>query len=223
MTVARAEAPDAVTQHEDQHQLHRQVQRVRADRDDKRRDRVLHAAQVTRARQRHQQRGDAQHADAQVDLCVGCDLARSSEEPDQPTGAQQPERDEHGRDQQRQPEPLHGLVRSLAFVARTEESSDGRRRPVGKEDEDRVAGEEHRRRDGEAAELRRAQVADDRGVGEDVERFGDERAERRDGQPARSPGPEHARSGRYVPGTRCCCGITDRVACESMATTRAIR
>ena len=60
---------------------------------------------------------------------------------------------------------------------------DLRRRPVGEEVEDGERGRQHRRRDRERGELRRAEVADDRGVDEHVERLGGERAERRHGEP----------------------------------------
>ena len=49
-------------------------------------------------------------------------------------------------------------------------------------------GGEHDAGDREPAERADAEVADDRGVGQEVERLGDERPERRDRQAARCPG-----------------------------------
>ena len=53
---------------------------------------------------------------------------------------------------------------------------------VGEEDAQADDGLEDDRGDAEAGELGRAEVADDRGVGEQEERLGDEREEGRDGE-----------------------------------------
>ena len=47
----------------------------------------------------------------------------------------------------------------------------------------REHGREHHGRDAERRELRAAEMADDRGVGEHVERLGGERAQREPGEP----------------------------------------
>ena len=70
-----------------------------------------------------------------------------------------------------------------ALVAGAEVPGDDARRAVGEEDEDAGARDEGGARDAEPGELGRAEVADDRGVGEQEERLGDEREEGRDREP----------------------------------------
>ncbi len=77
---------------------------------------------------------------------------------------------------------LHGRVGGRSLLACSEEASDGRGRAEREEDAQRVAGRQHRGGGRDAGELGCAEVADDRGVGEDVERLGDQREERRDRQ-----------------------------------------
>ena len=67
-----------------------------------------------------------------------------------------------------------------ALVAGAEVAGDDARRAVGEEDEDAGGRDERGARDPEAGELGRAEMADDRGVGEQEERLGDEGEEGRD-------------------------------------------
>ena len=69
------------------------------------------------------------------------------------------------------------------MLARTAGARDDRRRPVGEEVEDREGTGENGPGEAERRDLRSPQVADDRGVGEDVERLGCQRSERGERQP----------------------------------------
>ena len=66
---------------------------------------------------------------------------------------------------------------------RADAAGDGRGRAVGEEVEDAERRGQHRPGDRQPGERPRAEVADDRGVGEDVERLRDERAEGREREP----------------------------------------
>jgi len=74
-------------------------------------------------------------------------------------------------------------VGRLVLFAGPQQPTDGGRRAVGQEDEDRVAEEQDAAGNRQSGQLIGAEVADDGGVAEDVERLGDQRAQGRDGQP----------------------------------------
>ena len=65
-------------------------------------------------------------------------------------------------------------MRGLPLLPGTDETGHRCGGAVREEDEERVRGEHDAGGDGETAELRRPEMTDDRGVGQDVERFGDE-------------------------------------------------
>ena len=71
---------------------------------------------------------------------------------------------------------------SRRVLARPVQPGDAGGRPVGQEDAEADDGVQRRRGERERGELRRPQVADDRGVDEQVERLGRQRPERGDGQ-----------------------------------------
>ena len=85
--------------------------------------------------------------------------------------------------------PGDAVFGGAAFVAGAEVTGHDRGRAVGQEVEDAERRGEHRAGDTEPAELMRAEVPDDRGVGEDVQRLGDQRAERRHRKPQDLPIP----------------------------------
>ncbi len=91
--------------------------------------------------------------------------------------------EQHDADPERHPERLRREARGLLVPARARRARDDRRRPVREEVEDRERAREHRSREAERGDLRPAEVADDRRVGEDVERLRRERAERRQREP----------------------------------------
>ena len=108
------------------------------------------------------------------------------------------ERGEGDADGEAEPDRLHRGVRGGLSLAGSEKSCDGRGGPHGEEDAERVAGDQDRRGGRHACELRRAEVAHDRGVGENVEGLGDQREEGRDRESEdlpverrRSFGPPH--------------------------------
>jgi hypothetical protein len=67
-------------------------------------------------------------------------------------------------------------------VAGAEQPGHGARGAVGQEDEHGVARQQDRRGHGQPAELRRAEVPDDRRVGQHVQRLGGQRPQGRDGE-----------------------------------------
>ena len=82
-----------------------------------------------------------------------------------------------------QPEAVDALGEGAAQVAGAEVPGDARGGAVGEEDAQPDRGLQHHGGDAEAGELGGAEMADDRGVGEQEERLGDQGQERRDGQP----------------------------------------
>ena len=179
----------AVPEAEDEDDLEHQVDRGRADRDQQRGRGVLPSAQPADRRVRHQDRGHAERADPQVGLRVAGGGAGRPEAAHQRAGQHRDGQRHRHRHRDREPDALHRLVGRLPLVAGPEQPRHRGGRPVRQEDEDRVAGDQDRRGDGEPGQLRRAEVADDRGVGQHVHRLGDERAQRRHRQPEDLPVP----------------------------------
>ena len=159
------------------------------DRDQQRGPGVLPPAQPADRRVGHQDGGDAERADPQVGLGVAGGGPGRAEHAHQRAGEHQPGHRDRHRHRDREPDALHRLVGRLPLVAGAEQPGHRGRRPVRQEDEDRVAGDQDRRRDREPGQLRGAEVADDRGVGQHVDRLGDERPERRHRQPEDLPVP----------------------------------
>ena len=73
--------------------------------------------------------------------------------------------------------------RAVSLLPGAARPRDLRGRPVLEEVEDREGAAEDRERDAERSELRPAEVADDRGVDEEVERLRRECAQRREREP----------------------------------------
>ena len=168
----------------DEQDLEDDVHDVGDDEDDQRGPEVARPAQVALAGAREHERGCRDRGDAQVrDGAVG-HLALPAHERHERRRCDLDDADQHDADREREPLGLRADVRGLVHLARAVQPRDLRGGPVGEEVEDRERRREHRRRDRERGELRRAQVADDRGVHEHVERLGRERAERRDRQQA---------------------------------------
>ena len=90
-------------------------------------------------------------------------------------------------EREREPDRLRAEPPRRLLLARAAGARDLGGRPVLEEVEDREEPAEDRERDAERGELRAAEVADDRGVDEQVERLRRERAERRERQPEDLP------------------------------------
>jgi hypothetical protein len=89
------------------------------------------------------------------------------------------DRGEPAADRQREPQGLSRELTRVGLASRAVQSRDMRGRRVGEEVAQRDDGRQQRRGERERGELRRAEMADDRRVGEQVQRLGGERAERR--------------------------------------------
>ena len=85
-------------------------------------------------------------------------------------------------DDHREPQAVDALGERTAEVAGAEVARHAGGGAVGEEDAQADRGLQDDRRDAEAGELGGAEVADDRGVGEQEDRLGDERQEGRDGE-----------------------------------------
>ena len=163
----------------DEEQLEEDVRDVAGDEDDERRAQVGDAAEVAlrpecEERGREPDRGDAQVRDGEVRR-----LALSAHERDElrrERGHQRRDRDAEG---EREPDRLRAEPARGLRLSRSAGARDLRGRPVLQEVEDREDAAEDGERDAERRELRPAEVADDRGVDEEVERLRRERAQRR--------------------------------------------
>ena len=87
-----------------------------------------------------------------------------------------------GADEDRQPDPVDALGQGAAGVAGPEVARDARGGPVGEEDAQPDHGLQHHGGEAEAGQGGGAEVADDRGVGEQEQRLGRERQEGGDGE-----------------------------------------
>ena len=94
-------------------------------------------------------------------------------------------------DPEREGEPHAGdpVFGGTPFVAGAEVTRHDCGGAVGQEVEDTERGGEHRAGDTEPAELMRAEMPDDRRIGEDVQGLGDQRAECRHREPQNLPIP----------------------------------
>ena len=86
-------------------------------------------------------------------------------------------------DPERRPERLRREASGVLLAAGARRACNDGGRPVREEVEDRERAREHCARKTERGDLRSAEVADDRGVGEEVKRLGRERAERGQREP----------------------------------------
>ena len=98
------------------------------------------------------------------------------------------ERDDHA-DQGGQPQPGDALGQRRARPAGADLARDRGGGAVGQEDAQADQRPEHRAGDAEGCQLRRTEVADDRGVGQQEQRLGDQREKGRVRRAAGSPGP----------------------------------
>ncbi len=110
----------------------------------------------------------------------------SSSAPKSPTSgpvSTTPATREHRAERDGEPGAVDAEGQRAAEVARSEPAGHAGGGAVGEEDAQPDRGLQHRGRDAEPGELRGAEMADHRGVGEQEERLGHERQEGRDGQP----------------------------------------
>ena len=174
---APGRARDAEVERVHEEQLDQQVGGVGEHGDHERGLGVLHAAQVARARQREQQRGRAEDADAQVRHREGRHAGRRAHHVDDHRRQREAEHREHEPETDREPAPVDPALRRVLAVAGAELAGHPGRRAVGQEVEHAERGGQHRSGDGQAGERPGPEMPDDRGVGQEVQRLGCERAE----------------------------------------------
>ena len=147
-----------------------------------RRSGVLEPAEHAGRGEHDQHRGDAGGRDPEERLGERRDRRRGTE------GVHDLWREQRGRagrddaDQHGEPEPVDALGERGAQVAGTELAGDRCRGPVREEDAEVDDGREGGAGDAERGQRRRAEVTDDRGVGEQEQRLGDQCAERGEGE-----------------------------------------
>src|SRR6202158_4144752 len=111
-----------------------------------------------------------------------CPCAPSTRSNGPPAGAP-PRANENGPDPESHPQRLRGQAARFLAAARAGGARHHRGRRVRKEVEDRERAREHGAREPEHGDLRRTEMADDRGVGEHVQGLRRERAESRQREP----------------------------------------
>ena len=202
---------DAESGRIDQQQVEHDVERVAGDHDDERGAGVLQAAQHAGRREHEQQRDGAEERDAQVGRRRVGHLRRGAEEAHQRLGEQHPRDGDHGADADREPEAVDALGDGTAQVAGADPARDAAGGAVGQEDAQADHRLEDGGRDAEAGERRGAEVADDRGVGEQEERLGDQREQRREREPEDLPvaGVPHETTVVMVMRTAVECSLPD--------------
>ena len=171
---------DAPVQPVDEDEVERDVRAEADDRGDERCGRVLQAAEDAGDSEDGEHGRDAQRGDAQVGRRLLEHGRGGAEDRADRTGPDGDDGSRAGAEPEGEPQPVDAGAHRRALVAGAEVTGDDARRAVGEEDEDAGAGDEGGARDSQPGELGRAEVADDRGVGEQEERLGDERQEGRD-------------------------------------------
>ena len=166
----------------DEHELEHDVRGVAGHDDDERRPQVAHAAQPALAGEREQRTRDADDRDPQVARGEPGDLAVPAQRAQRRVRHGGQHRGHRHAEPQREPDRLRPERRRGAVLAGPVQPRHPGGRPVGQEDAEPDDGAQRRRGERERGELRRAQVADDRGVDQEVERLGRERAQRGHGQ-----------------------------------------
>jgi hypothetical protein len=169
---------EAVDEEGHEHDVHA----VRDDLDQQRRPQVGDATEVALPAEQEERERQPDHRDPEVLDGVLRRLAVDADQLDDRLGGEAEGDRERGPDPEREPErlraePVRGLPR-----ARADGTGDLRSRPVREEVEHREEAAEHEACGPERGELRRTQVADDRGVDEHERRLGGERPEREDGE-----------------------------------------
>jgi hypothetical protein len=158
---------------------------VRAEADhrrDQRRRRVLQAPKHSGDGEDGEHGRDAQRGDAQVGRRLLEHGGGGAEDRADRAGPDGDDGSRAGAEPEGQPQPVDAGAHRGALVPGPEVAGDDARRAVGEEDEDAGGRDEGGARHPEAGELGRAEVADDRGVGEQEERLCDECQEGRDGE-----------------------------------------
>ena len=133
---------------------------------------------------------------------------------DERAGERDAEQRRHEPDEHGEPEPVDALGERAAPVAGAEVAGDAAGGAVGEEHAQPHDGLEHDGGDAEPGELRRTEVADDRGVGEQEQRLGHQRQEGGERQ-AQDLAVERVRHGpqtSHVRGTVCLMTPTGLVA-----------
>ena len=162
----------------DEQDLEHDVRQVRHHDDLQRPPQVRDAAQVALARQSDQRERQAARADAQIEDRQAAGPVAAAEGMYRGLRERQREQEQHDADARGQPEGLGRQPPGHHLLARPVVASHLRGGAVGQEVEEREAAGEQRGGQRQRGQLRGAEVADDRGVGQDVERLGGKCAER---------------------------------------------
>jgi hypothetical protein len=163
----------------DEEHLEDRVDGVRDDEDDERRAQIRHAAQVALPGRGEHERGCAERGDPQVEDGAVADLAVPAHDRHRRSRQRDEQHEQHEPDEEAEPERLRADASRVVLEPGPVQSRHARRGSVGEEVEDRERRAHDRGGDRERGELRRAQMADDRGVDQHVEGLGCQRAERR--------------------------------------------
>ena len=172
----------------DEEQLEDDVRRVAGEQDEERRAQVRDAAQEALARDRDDRERQADGRDAEVGGGARCGVPSAPIAATSGVAAAAANSGEPRPDQRGEPDPLDADDVRQRRVSRAVGARDLRRRPVLEERDERRTSRSGSRSRGRARRAARAEVADDRGVDEDVERLRGERSERGQREPRGSAG-----------------------------------
>ena len=174
---ARSRSGDPPVEHVDEHDLEDEIHGVRDHDDHQRPAEIRDAAEVALARERDDRRREPDRGDAEVDERVVPRLAVAAERAQERLRGRLADDEQHRADRERRPQRLRREPGCALVLARAGRARDHRCRPVRQEVEDRERAREDDSGEAQPGQLRAAQMADDRRVGQDVERFGRERPE----------------------------------------------
>ena len=178
ITVPQRRADQPPMQAVDEQQLQRDVDDVRRDDHDQRPAQVADAALIALPRHRDQRARKPDAADPQKRRRHRTDATGPAEHADRDRRQRGGERCHRHADQQRHPQRLRRDCAGAVAFAGAVEARDLGRDAVDQEIAERRQRVEQRARERQRRQLRGAEVADDRGVDQQVQRFGGERAER---------------------------------------------
>ncbi len=147
------------------------VHDIPGDHDDERRPQVGDPAQVPLAAEREKRGRETDRGDAEVRDCVLRGLPLASHELDERLGENRDERRHRDPERKREPERLRAETPRDVALSRPARARDLSGRPVLEEVEDRERPSEDGRCNPERRQLRPPEMADDRGVDQEVERF----------------------------------------------------
>jgi len=157
---------DAHVKAVDEEHVKRNIGAETHDGRDQRGSRVLQSAKNSGHSQEDQHRRDADRRHPQVGRCLR-QCGRGRAEQGAKRGGIRGDHDPcDDADGDRQPHPIHAGADGAPLRARAHLPGDDRGGSVGEEDEDVGSGDERRTGDTEPGQLRRAQVPDDRRVGQ---------------------------------------------------------